>query len=327
MYAEGRAAGSALSGLVISIIEWTKTGFGMAELYECVFTRDVSGDALHEAGRGIKFRTKTIKSGPVLEVEVFPIWQTRSEARAARRSVTRDAQRAVNERNARKRLDRLMNCNFGSEDLCVTLTYAGEAPDQEQAAKDVRNYLRRVKYWRKKHGLSELKYIYVIEWEPEADEVVPDAEQLCFEGMQGSFLAPVKVKRIHHHVVMSGMDRDEAERLWKKGRVNSRRLQPDDFGLHDLAGYMVKAPRTCKRWYGSRNLAEPKVTVSDHKFSRRQVMAMAERFGDEGAAVLRKVYAGYESVGEPVIRGSEFVSGFYFYARMIRAGVRFKGGG
>lgn len=286
-----------------------------ADLYEYIFDKEVTLSDPAEAGKGLKFRTKTIKSGDVLEVEVYPIWPTRSEERRAKEKVTKAAQAAVNDRNARKRLDRLVNTNFGADDLLVTLTYAGAAPDPEQGAKDIRNYLRRVKYWRRKHGLSEMKYIYVQEWEEEDPQMSP--QQLVFEGMQSSFLEPVKAKRVHHHIIMSGMDRDAAESLWKKGRVNSRKLQPDEFGLRDLTGYLLKAPKTKKRWYGSRNLAEPKITVSDHKFSRRQIWKLAEGFTEAGS-VLRKVYPGYVPSAEPVIRTSEFVSGFYLYARMYK---------
>lgn len=290
------------------------------DLYEYIFDKETVMTDPAAAGKGLKFRTKTIKSGDVLEVEVFPIWKTRSEERRAKEKTTKAAQAAVNDRNARKRLDRLVNTNFGADDLLVTLTYAGAAPDPEQGAKDIRNYIRRVKYWRKKQGMPEMKYIYVQEWEEE--ESGPEPVQMVFEGLQDSGFrgqGSGKEKRVHHHIIMSGMDRDAAESLWKKGRVNSRKLQPDEFGLRDLTGYLLKAPKTKKRWYGSRNLAEPKITVSDHKFSRRQIWKLADHFsGDEAGAVLRKVYPGYVPSAEPVIRTSEFVSGFYLYARMYK---------
>ena len=299
------------------------------DLYELVFDKETLVPDPREAGRGLKFRTKTIKSGNVLEVEVYPIWKTRSEERRAKEKTTKASQAAVNDRNARKRLDRLVNTNFGAEDLLVTLTYAGAAPDPQQGAKDIRNYIRRVKYYRAKHGLPEMKYIYVQEWEDEGSGFRcqgSEPVQLVFEGMQSTFLEPVKAKRVHYHIIMSGMDRDEAERLWKKGRVNSRKLQPDEFGLRDLTGYLLKAPKTKKRWYGSRNLQEPKITVSDHKFSRRQIWKLADHFdGDEAGAVLRKVYPGYIPAAEPIVRTSEFVSGFYVYARMYR--IRGQGSG
>ena len=285
-----------------------------ADLYELVFDKEKIFPDPREAASGLKFRTKTIRSGNVLEVEIYPIWETRSFERRIRKKITKAAQAAVNDRNSRKRLDRLVNTNFGAEDLHVTLTYSGTAPEQKQAARDIRNYLRRVRYWRQKHGLPEFKYIYVMEWEDESD---PEPVQMVFEGFEPAG-DPVKPKRIHHHVIMSGMDRDAAESLWKKGRVNARKLQPDEFGLRDLTGYLLKAPKTKKRWYGSRNLKEPRITTSDHKFSRKQIYTLADRMGTEAGPVLRKVYPGFVPAHEPIIRGSEFCSGFYIYARMYR---------
>lgn len=275
--------------------------------------------------KGMRFRVKTIKSGPVLESEMFPIWPTRGEYRKAKEGITREAARRVNERNSRKQLDRLMNANFCDQDICVTLTYDGEPPKPEQARKDVRNYLRRVQYARKKTGMPAMKYIYVMEWEEqcgarrEEGGVWQEGDQPgLFEELVDT-AGEEQAKRIHHHIVMSGMDRDEAERIWKKGRANSRRLQADDFGYQALAGYLVKAPKTKKRWYASRNLQQPKITVSDHKVTRKQVRELAERM-ESGPDVLRKVYPGYEMAGPVDVRSSDFVSGLYIYGRMIKAG-------
>lgn len=292
---------------------------------ECLFDQDP--DLSLRPDKGLRYRTKTIRSGPVVEVEIFPIWPTQAERRKAKARISREAQRNLNARNSRKKLDRMINANFSDQDICVTLTYEGEAPGQQQAMKDIRNYLRRVRDWRRKRGMEELKYIYVVEWDElidssrVAENVGEPAADNRTDPQQLSFLEPVsdvKAKRIHHHVILSGMDRDAAEQLWKKGRANSRRLQPDDYGLQALAGYIVKAPRTKKRWYGSRNLVPPRVTVSDHKFSRRQAMLIAEGIADQPAAIFRKKFPAYEMAGCPIVKGSEFVSGLYIYARMIR---------
>lgn len=287
-----------------------------AELYELIFDKERIIPDPREAGRGLRFRTKTIKSGNVLEMELFPVWETHSAARRIKSKVTKAAQAAVNDRNSRKKLDRLVNTNFGPDDLHVTLTYKGTPPDQARAARDVRNYLRRVRYWRQKHGLPEMKYIYVMEWEdPESG---PQPVQMVFDGLEDPEPDAVKPKRIHAHVIMSGMDRDAAESLWKLGRVNSRKLQPDEFGLRDLTGYLLKAPKTKKRWYGSRNLKQPKITTSDHKLSRKQIYQLADRFAIGAGDVLRKVYPGYVPSHDPIVRSSEFCSGYYIYARLYK---------
>lgn len=185
-----------------------------------------------------RYRARTIKAGDILEVEIFPIWNTQNEVRKAKKAATKEAQQNLNDRNAKKKLIRKINANFTGEDLCITLTYkAGFVPDEEQARRDIRNYLRRVRQWRRKNGLPELKYVYVIE----------------YGGGDG------RRKRVHHHVIMSGMDRDVAEALWQgRGWANTRRLQPDDYGLEALARYMTKEPNGGKRWAASKNLVDPK---------------------------------------------------------------------
>ena len=88
--------------------------------------------------------------------------------------------------------------------------------------------------------MDDLKYIYVIE----------------FENGEGR-----KKTRVHHHVIMSGMNRDAAERLWTNGWANTRRLQPDEYGLEAPARYIVKDPKgkkavECK--------SKPQRTESNH---------------------------------------------------------------
>lgn len=245
-----------------------------------------------------KYRTRTIKAGDILEVEIFPIWNTKNEQRKAKKAVTREAQRNLNDRNAKKKLIRKINANFTEDDICVTLTYkGGHVPDEEQARRDIRNYLRRVRQWRRKNGLPELKYVYVIE----------------YGGADG------RRKRVHHHVIMSGMDRDTAEALWQgRGWANARRLQPDDYGLEALARYMTKEPNGGKRWAASKNLVDPKITEADTKISKRKVERMAADFEEAPAEIFRKLFPGYD-FNECTVKHSTYVAGAYIYAKMHRS--------
>ena len=274
-----------------------------AERYEALFDTPIDGvngsDNVIRADEPGRYRCKTIKHGDQLDVEIFPIWNTRAEERKARAAVTREAQAALNEKNARKRLIRKINANFTAADIELTLTYAGDfVPDLEGASRDMQNYMRRVKRWRRKNGMDEPKYVYVIE----------------YAGEEG---AP---KRVHHHIIMSGMDRDEAERLWRKGRANSARLQPDENGLEGLARYITKSlPRfkSEKRWVSSKNLKEPTVTVADTKITRRKAARLAhdaEAFGKDLFEHLYKEYL----FNDIEVKTSAYVAGCYIYARMRR---------
>ena len=50
----------------------------------------------------VQYRTKTIKSGNVLECEIYPIWNThKSTVRARKAKSSRETQKRLNEKNAR----------------------------------------------------------------------------------------------------------------------------------------------------------------------------------------------------------------------------------
>lgn len=264
-----------------------------SERFTQLFDLDHIADTAIQTNIG-KYRCKTIKSGRFLECEIFPLWNTANEIRKAKQQLTRKAQQALNEKNSRKRLERKLNANFDEKDCCVTLTYAGDfVPDADQARKDMQNYIRRIRAYRRKHGLCEMKYIYVVEY-ANADGVP---------------------KRVHHHVVMSGMPRDDIERLWGKGYANCRRLQPNEYGLKALSRYMTKQNKGGKRWCSSKNLAEPIVTTSDTRISRRKVECMVADFTQEPKKILERMYKNYTFTNCEIKR-SDFVAGVYIYAKL-----------
>ena len=221
------------------------------------------------------YREKKIFSGPWFEVELFPItMQEQRQSRAIKNQMTRPKQKNLNDKNAKKHLIRLLNRNFTDDDLAVHLTYDPKhlPSTADQARRDMANFIRRVKSARKKRGLTDLRYIAVIECkEPET-------------GREGI--------RIHHHVVMSGdMSRDDIEDLWGKGRCNADRLQADESGYEGLARYISKDPHGSKRWCQSKNLKQPEVSVNDHRYSKRKVEQLATCQGDR--EFIEALYPGY----------------------------------
>ncbi len=222
------------------------------------------------------WREKKIYSGKILEIEVYPISsKQQKEPRKKKSKISKPKQKNLNDKNARKHLTRLLNTNFTDKDLAVHLTYNDneQLPDEEQARKDVVNYIRRIKRYRQKNNLPEMKYIAVIEHQEED----PDSGK--------------KKKRIHHHIVMSGMDRDAAEEIWNRGRANADRLKADEFGYEGLARYISKDPKGKKRWVSSKNLTKPTVKVNDHKYTRKKIDTMASR--PEDRDLFHTLYPGY----------------------------------
>lgn len=263
-------------------------------------TREEKIDQLRKSSKKYKYYLKTILSGNMLEAEVYPIYEKKSDTpRRDKDKVSKESQDNLNDKNARKKFIRLVNTNFSKNDLLITLTYEDKyLPTQKQAKKDVQNYIRRLKNYREKQGLPELKYIYVIEY-------VDEEEQ-----------HKSKKIRVHHHILINKMDRDAAENLWKRGRVDARRLQPDDFGLEGIARYLLKDPKG-KRWYRSRNLKEPAIHRSVTKLSKRKAEKIALNTGDI-PEMFEKLYADKYRFNDCQTYISDITGGVYLYCRMHR---------
>lgn len=248
----------------------------------------------------MKYRIKTIKSGEMLECEIYPLWITNKRGkRKDKMNSTRLAQKNLNDKNTKKHIIRLTNTNFTSEDIWATFTYDKEhlPEDDDQANKNMQNYLRRVKRYIKKNDLPDLKYIYVTEYE--------DDEK------KGK-------KRVHHHIVMNLRDRDAAEKIWDKGgRTHSRRLQPDDYGLEGLARYITKDFKSSKRYTTSKNLIKPTVSIADSKMTRKKAEKIAKK-PDMANDIFQKLYPNYQ-FKDLSIKYSDFVSGAYLYVRMRKS--------
>lgn len=241
------------------------------------------------------YREKKIYSGNILEVEIYPIsLQERKKERKKKERESLQKQKNLNDKNARKHVTRLINNNFTDLDLAITLTYSNKylPKNQEEARKDVINYLRRIKRYRKKEGLGELKYIAVIEYK---------------EQVEGKSI------RIHHHLIISGMDRDKAEELWGKGRANADRLKADEFGYEAIGRYITKDPKGNRRWTQSRNLDQPTVKVNDFKYSKKKVNELAKSQGDKNT--FNKLYPEY-FLNECKAEANDLTGYTYLYIKM-----------
>ena len=288
---------------------------------DCLVLFDTSVEARLEGGwaRGcIRQRTKTITAGPMVDVECYPIWDTRTAAAAraeARKEAHRKAQKKLDEKNARKRLVRLVNANFGAGDLILTCEYAlGMQPeDAERAARNIRNFLRRVKTLRVRRGLPPLRYIYITE------ETYSEKYGL----------------RYHHHVILSGdgVTREEIEKLWtdrKRGYCNTKRAQPQEKHLSGFACYLTmdKQTRTMeqdgknpqrraskRRWNASHNLRAPGETVADKKISVRKAGQIAEATLENAREIFAKLYPDCDLL-EVAVKRSRWAAGVYVYAQL-----------
>lgn len=183
---------------------------------------------------------RKIYSGDVYECEEFYSPRTIGKyyMRGSNQNVSPEEQKLINDRQARKKLSRLINTNFKEGDIFITLTHKNRV-NYEDAKKELSKYLRRVRAWRMKNNLPELKYIAVTE---------------------------SKEKREHHHLIISSMDLNVALSLWEQGRAHVSKLERGG-EYNGLANYITKEPpeEHKKRWSQSRNLKHPKIITRKAK--------------------------------------------------------------
>lgn len=168
--------------------------------------------------------------------------RAKGQPRQKRKKPTSEEQFKVNERQAEKKLRRLINHNFHPGDYHLTLSYKKELrpENKEGLKKDIRRFHNRVRKEYRKRGLP-YKYIHVFEI-----------------GKRGA---------MHHHMVVNQIDIDILRKAWDKGRIKVSPL--DDTGQYsELASYLIKYSSVMlrsenrlqgKRWNPSRNLDKPKI--------------------------------------------------------------------
>ena len=253
-------------------------------------------------------RARNLISGDELvEAQVYPSFQIKSDMpETKRRRESKPSQKALNDKNSRRYCIRLACINFGDGDIWGTFGWDdGHMPGNMDAARrDIRNFIKKINYHRKKEGKGNIKYIYI----------------LAFDG---------KV-RPHFHILMTGegIDRDWLESLWGKcSRKNTKRIKQDEnFLLTGLATYITKNPRGTKRWCSSKNLKKPpEPTRSYSKFRRSKVNSMVKSYATM-IAEMEKAYPGYSFLDAEVQYNSQLAL-FYIYARLIKKAERPRKGG
>lgn len=252
-----------------------------------------------------KTREKRSFGGDVMDVDIFQVSDhARCDGRRHRKKMTKPSQRNLNDKNARHYLQLLTLANFTEKDYYITFSYNPDVykPDsRDDAQREISNYFSRVNYYRKKHSLSNAKYIVVTEGR----------------------------RNLHHHVLISGdIDRDIYERLWTKngkaiGYVTARRIQFDDAGLTKLANYLTKEqkPDNVRRWTSSLNLKKPTYTDADDQYTLREVDKLARIPPDCEAwrKTWERKYKDYrliERPGEPVTYND--MTGWGIHLRFIK---------
>lgn len=210
------------------------------------------------------------RAGRTIEYEKYYTYRfgPKGGKRGKRRGPMTEVQRRANNRQAERKLRRLVNANFGPGDLHIVLSYARRKGEpyrtREEMRKDADGFLRNLRKAFKKAGMV-LKYIHVME-----------------VGEKGAR---------HHHLIINHIDSRTIQKCWGElGRVLISPL--DGSGQYrKLAEYLLKyANRTVgtdaelmgKRWSSSRNLVKPeteRTVVSDRSFFRSEAKVPAALAG------------------------------------------------
>ncbi len=248
------------------------------------------------------YREKTYKCGDYKEVYIYPCYANtvKPGKRKPKAKPTAEAQKKLNKRISENNLIRLLNANFTVQDIAFDLTYRkGENPETDQEAeKDLQNFFRRLKHYRKQKGLPELKYIAVT--------------------ARGS-----KKGRVHHHLVISGgVSINELAKIWGKGYTTAQPLQFDETGLVGKGKYLARQSLGYRSFNASRNLVRPQPTTRDGRLPQYKVQELCVEIYDKQA--YERLYEGYTFV-EAGSFYNEINGGYYLAIRLYKNDATFNG--
>ena len=183
------------------------------------------------------YKKKTITAGKVKEVTLYHESSCQSPKRPKNKNVNKKQDDKKNERRACKKLYLLMNANFKTSDLYLTLTYSTE-PSEEEAKKERKKFIRKLHSRYQKSGII-LKYIAITEG-----------------------------NRTHHHILINSVELniEEIKKMWKLGFIKIQLFMGEPEDCERLANYFMKKSKSTvnnkckpygKRWSGSESLVHP----------------------------------------------------------------------
>lgn len=244
-------------------------------------------------------KKKTITAGPIVKTIIYTAPEPRDgpRVRAVKSKMTTAAQKAMNDKTARGKLEMHLAANFSNKDLFVTLTYRDKSlpSTRKEAVKLLRQFFKNLRKYRNARSLLT-KYIYV-------------TEELHGE------------KRLHHHIVLNatGQDMELIRSLWPHGDViHAGYIGGGSFAA--LAEYLTKEgvqkrPVGAQMWTASRNMEKPLIETSyvgnDETLTAPpgcHVLEREERVTEFGAYCYIKYYVpptywGKQAGGQPAQAG------------------------
>lgn len=262
----------------------------------------------------VLYREQRHDCNDYLDIDIFPVLKHSSKGKRAKKSKpTSLTQERYNHQCRVKKLERLVMTNFKQgEALFYNPSYNDEnlPPNDVAAKRALQNFFKRLKRYRKRNGLPELKYIATTE-----------------KGKRSG--------RYHHHLILNCADMSVSalDKLWGNGYAYASLVIFDSDGVAGLAKYFCKKkqPNTAdesedKRlgnaWSSSRNLVQPKITKRDGRISKSKAYELYT-LGNDGSKEYERLYPNYVfSYARPLY--NEINGGFYISVRMRRVCERRK---
>ena len=228
-------------------------------------------------------REQKYKAGVMLNVDIMP-WHEKSigqnSAQECKTNKTPEQMKAENIRKQIKIAIRKANATFTNDDYFCHFTFTPEnSPKTFEEAKQIfDNFVRRLKYHRKKSRLSALHAMYGIHNEPYKSGINKG------------------LPRYHYHCLISGsrMSMNEILDIWGYSTINKiDNYQPALYGPESAVRYICDKPAGKKIYYCTQNLKEPKKQKPiDGRLSKGEVASMAQNHIND-SAFWEKRYKGY----------------------------------
>lgn len=265
-----------------------------------------------------KYREVRTKCGSYLDVDIFPVlYDSRAGLKRGKRyKPTADTMLRYNQRRRETRIERLVLENFEGSGVFFNPSFdsAHYPADEEECRRITRNFLRRLRAWRKKNGLPELKYIYKIE-----------------RGKRSG--------RLHLHTILNCADMPLGilDKIWGKGYCYSSALSCDADGCAGISRYFCKGKNKVNRdpededlgedisnsWVPSKNLVQPAERRRDGRITKRQAIKLCI-LGNDAKSEFEKLYEGYDFVYcKPLV--NDINGGYYITARLRKRPARKRG--
>lgn len=208
------------------------------------------------------YMRRKIRSGKVTEVSQFFVGDRRPRKTRVKGSSSA-AKKDRNLNDAVRRLARILNCNLTEDWIFLTLTYSEEAlpSSPQEAVKRMQLFLRRLR----SRGVR-----FAGVW------ITADKDSRTAE-----------IKRLHHHVVISGQGisltggkkktawagGQTLEDIWGSGIVLATPIEETD-DYTQMAVYLVRqavSGEDVKKWHTSRDLKQPEI-ISEEIIDRPQAL-------------------------------------------------------